>query len=1310
MTLEAMEGEVVAALARGTGYVPELFGRDADLVNGLGMTQEELRDAVAGVEQKLGLPVRLSNNAAQHATVGMIARNMLKIVEGGAPAATAGDVTLDQVLAFVDDCASRNERPVLETLLAETNGALSRLDAAAGAKATPVPVKAEPGPGLLADPASVMKLLVGALVERTGYPEDMLEPQLDLEADLGIDTVKQVEAFAMARVALGVEKDENFRLRDHNTLRKMVDYLVPRASGASPAAAAASPSLAPAAVVPAPAPALPAPAVQPTMAVGPVLEFLSQGMAEKTGYGLEVLQPDLDMEVDLGIDTITQIEVFALARTKYGVERNGEFRVRHYNTLRKMAEYLVSKASGAVHAEAPAAPVAPAAPAAVAQDAKPASAAPAAAPDAVMNLLVGALVERTGYPSDMLEPDLDLEADLGIDTVKQVEAFAIARTALGVEKDENFRLRDYNTLRKMVGYLTGRAAPTAAAPAPTVLSPAPVVAPAVPVAAAAPSAALEARPEAVMALLVKALVERTGYPEDMLEPDLDLEADLGIDTVKQVEAFAMARVALGVEKDENFRLRDYNTLRKMVDYLVRMAATGPAPLASQAPSVSAPDVPPPSPVAPPSAPAGQAVSVEKVQAFLVSVLQEKTGYNTEIIQPDLDMEVELGIDTVTQIEAFAIAREKFGVPRNESFRVRNYNTVGKMSAYLAANIPGGKGAPPPQAEPQAAASAAAPKGLSLEDVRRFVAQCEAKGDVESLRRLAAHLGGTLQAPARPRTPLAPPAQFAGKRYEVHPVEQSAQVRNENIAHLKGKTIGISTDAHGAHKQLAQMLESAGARVVVLYTGLAPGGGVSLDWKQPEAAGSRLKELQQTQPLDGLILLHTTAAAPKLSELDAPAWASAVNTFTLGLYYGGLAVYDRINEIPGGGWYLVATAGGGLFGHANAHGQVPLAGAAGGFIKCLRRELPNSRCKAVDLDGQDSSSWAKQIWTELVSSDPDVEVGYNGGRRYAFRDIETPLATAKQALSIRPGAVVVVSGGGRGVVYHSAKLLAQVTGARVIVTGRTVPPEGNEEWLKVSDKDLPAYRMGWIKRYMAEHRGSTPVQAMRAFDSGVAYRREVHRNLEDCRAQGVHLEYKVCDMTDVASVRALLAGVRQQYGRIDGIVHGATIEESKSLPMKTPDSFVRTLNAKAHLWQLLVQETWKDDLQFFINFGSGSGRYGNKGQTDYSAANYLVARAGQVYGALRPEVRSVTIDWPVWVGAGIVENNADYLERLRKLGVCVIDIAEGAYWFVGEILHGGASGEVVIADDKTFESVGWPRHDKEGLRVVGKEAGGTRYAI
>ncbi|SEU30498.1 SDR family NAD(P)-dependent oxidoreductase [Stigmatella erecta] len=1235
VTLEAIQEEVTAALAQGTGYLPELFGREVDLVNGLGMTRDELQGAVAAAGLKLGLSAGLPDSLSQHTTIERIARNMLELVNGGASPAPSGELTLEQVLAFVDGCAQRNERPVLETLLTETSEALARLEAAAGK--APEPVRSAPVSA--ASPAQVMTLLVKALVERTGYPEDMLEPELDLEADLGIDTVKQVEAFAMARVSLGVEKDENFRLRDHNTLRKMVDYLVPRSLGSAPATA------------PAPQPA----AAPASVEAAAVLEFLRQGMAGKSGYGLDVLQPDLDLEVDLGIDTITQIEVFALAREHYGVERDEDFRVRHYNTLRKMAEYLVARASGSAPTRSAAAP---------------------AQPDAVMKMLISALVERTGYPEDMLEPDLDLEADLGIDTVKQVEAFAMARVALGVEKDENFRLRDHNTLRKMVAYLSN-AAPSAVAPVEAAPAPAPGGAPG-------------AKPEAVMALLVKALVERTGYPEDMLEPELDLEADLGIDTVKQVEAFAMARVSLGVEKDENFRLRDHNTLRKMVDYLVRGAAG----------STAAP--------APEAAPASPSAGEEEVQAFLVSVLQEKTGYSTEIIQPDLDMEVELGIDTVTQIEAFALTREKFGVPRNEDFRIRDHNTVRKMSAYLAAHLPNAGAAPQPPASPQALPPAAAAKAMDLEAVRRFVAQCEAKGDVESLRKLAAHLGTHLRAPAP--QPLTPPAQMAGQRYEVHPVALGAQVRPENIAHLKGKTLGITTDAQGAYKALAQKLEAAGARVVLLHTGPAPAQGMSLDWKQPETAGSRLKELQASQPLDGLILLHTTAAAPKLAGLEAAEWASSINTFTLGLYYSGVAVYDRINAIPGGGWYLVATAGGGLFGHANAQGQVPLAGAVGGFIKCLKRELPGSRCKALDLDPQDAQGWAEQVWTELVSADPDIEVGYSGGRRFVFRDIPTPLAAGKPALSIRPGAVVVVSGGGRGVVYHSAKRLSQATGARVIVTGRTVPPAGHEEWLKVPAKELPAYQMGWVRRYLAEHAGSTPVQARRAFESGIAYRRELHQNLEDCRAQGIPLEYKVCDMTDVQAVRALLAGVRQQYGRIDGIVHGATIEESKSLPRKTADVFVRTLNAKAHLWQLLVQETWKDDLQFFISFGSGSGRYGNKGQTSYSAANALIAKAGLVYGTLRPGVRSVTVDWPVWVGAGIVENNADYLERLSKLGVCVIDIAEGAYWFTGEILHGGSAGETVIADDKTFESVGWPRHGQDSLQVTAREAGGTRYAL
>ena len=53
----------------------------------------------------------------------------------------------------------------------------------------------------------------------------------------------------------------------------------------------------------------------------------------------------------------------------------------------------------------------------------------------------------------------------------------------------------------------------------------------------------------------------TGYPPDLLDLDLDLEADLGVDTVKQAEVFAAVRARFGVERDDTLKLRDFPTTR-----------------------------------------------------------------------------------------------------------------------------------------------------------------------------------------------------------------------------------------------------------------------------------------------------------------------------------------------------------------------------------------------------------------------------------------------------------------------------------------------------------------------------------------------------------------------------------------------------------------------------------------------------------------------------------------------------------------------------------------------------------------------------
>ena len=91
-------------------------------------------------------------------------------------------------------------------------------------------------------PASVEGRVLEIIAEQTGYPQDMLDMDLDLEADLGIDTVKQAEVFAAIREAYGIERDDTLKLRDYPTVNHVVAFVRERAgepaqpAGAEPAA------------------------------------------------------------------------------------------------------------------------------------------------------------------------------------------------------------------------------------------------------------------------------------------------------------------------------------------------------------------------------------------------------------------------------------------------------------------------------------------------------------------------------------------------------------------------------------------------------------------------------------------------------------------------------------------------------------------------------------------------------------------------------------------------------------------------------------------------------------------------------------------------------------------------------------------------------------------------------------------------------------------------------------------------------------------------------------------------------------------
>jgi acyl carrier protein len=74
----------------------------------------------------------------------------------------------------------------------------------------------------------------------------------------------------------------------------------------------------------------------------------------------------------------------------------------------------------------------------------------------VKERVLALVAEKTGYPIDMLDLDLDLEADLGVDTVKQAEVFAGIREAYGIKRDDTIRLRDFPTLAHVIRFVHER--------------------------------------------------------------------------------------------------------------------------------------------------------------------------------------------------------------------------------------------------------------------------------------------------------------------------------------------------------------------------------------------------------------------------------------------------------------------------------------------------------------------------------------------------------------------------------------------------------------------------------------------------------------------------------------------------------------------------------------------------------------------------------------------------------------------------------------------------------------------------------------
>ena len=211
---------------------------------------------------------------------------------------------------------------------------------------------------------------------------------------------------------------------------------------------------------------------------------------------------------------------------------------------------------------------------------------PASPSSPVAPAVLAVVSEKTGYPVEMLTLDMGLDSDLGIDSIKRVEIMAALRTRLpDAPEVKPEHLGSLQTLQQVVEFLSvGARTPTSAAAsslAPTEGEGRGDGANATHAVGAAPST------NAATRALLTVVSEKTGYPTEMLNLDMGLDSDLGIDSIKRVEIMAALRSHLpDAPEIKPEHLGTLRTLQEVVNFLCTSPERG-SPSRSKPPTSEA---------------------------------------------------------------------------------------------------------------------------------------------------------------------------------------------------------------------------------------------------------------------------------------------------------------------------------------------------------------------------------------------------------------------------------------------------------------------------------------------------------------------------------------------------------------------------------------------------------------------------------------------------------------------------------------------------------------------------------------------------
>lgn len=651
--------------------------------------------------------------------------------------------------------------------------------------------------------------------------------------------------------------------------------------------------------------------------------------------------------------------------------------------------------------------------------------------------------------------------------------------------------------------------------------------------------------------------------------------------------------------------------------------------------------------APPPSP--QVTPPRDIAQRLLDIVSERTGYAPEMLDADMNLEADLGIDSIKRVEIFTRFQRQCSPDEQRLVqgvvdKLTSLKTLREITTQLSTALAQGS-KPAPGAGP------------ANEDRTQVV----------------------------PQEPGAPPPVHEVPRFMLEVVDIAPG--------LPAKAPGtdrvwlITDDERGIAAGLSQELEAAGARAVLVRHRAAKRvvqtktGVYSADLTDPKSVAALLETIRQRRGAIGAFL-HLLPLKPMRDywELSLSEWQARVRQDIKSLYLFARGTEpDLAKAGQSRGLFAAVTGMGGLFATEPVQVAAPTHAGVAAFIRTLTLEWPNVPCKAIDLDPAESSSvLCDKVLNEIRADDTVVQVGRPGTRRVTPISRYAPLGgdDERGVWNITSDSVFLVTGGARGITAEIATHLARRYRPNLILVGRSPLPDPEEPPGTAGVTDPQR-----VKAAIAADLGHDG-KAVRAAEVETAYRalqqaREIRRTIDAITDSGARVEYHQVDVRDEDAFGGLIDEIYRRHGRLDGVIHGAGVIEDKLIADKSPDSFDRVLHTKVDGAFVLSRKLRPQGLKAMVFMASVTATFGNRGQSDYAAANGVLNALSALLAKRWPG-RVTAMNWGPWDKLGMVseEVRTQFLSR----GIQLIPPPAGSEALVSELVASNQAGHVLVFGD------------------------------